>query len=210
MDMNDFKPNSNKYKEEHPRERRLVKSEKGRAEIHKKNFVEKLSEVFIVGSMSEMSDYVFFEVIVPAIKNTISEVIFKGINMLLFKNSSGKRYNSNSGSNNNSRTSYSSYYNNRRDDDGPRVAVLARRSSYDIALRDYTLPEVEEILDEIEGISDDYPVYRISDVHDIVGIQSEYTDNKYGWKSNVMPTYSHTRDGFMLHFPAPVLLESID
>ena len=41
--------------------------------------------------------------------------------------------------------------------------------------------EAEEVLCRLDEIIDVYGVARVADLHDLVGVTGNYTDNHYGW-----------------------------
>ena len=47
-------------------------------------------------------------------------------------------------------------------------------------------------------------VDSVADLYGLVGIDSEYTDNKYGWTNLSSASIKATRDGYILDLPRPV------
>ena len=193
--MDNYKPNSHKYKEnQETSEKRVEKVISGTAKT-KKNEVRKFRDVFISEDISNVKSYILMDVLVPAMKKAISDIVTDGIDMILYGETgrSGKRRT------NSSYVSYSSYSrkDDRRNDRGVRT-----RNGYsldDIILE--TRGEAEEVLSRMDELIDTYGVVSVADLYDLVGITGNYTDNKYGWTNirNAKPV--RVGDGFMLELP---------
>lgn len=186
---NEYKPNSHKSKED---EKKKVESVvKGRVKTKKKSEVRKFADVFIPEDMANVKQYIVSEVIVPAIKKTISEIV----DMFLYPDGSGRKRSST-----NSRVSYTNYY-DRRDD---RARVVAPRGGYqyDDIIFD-NRGEAEEVLEKMDELIETYGVVSVGDLYDLVGIsnQSSYTDQKYGWTNIRTAQVVRLRDGYMIKLP---------
>ena len=99
--------------------------------------------------------------------------------------------------------SYSSYYND-RDRDKPRQVSKRNRARHnfdDIILE--SRGEAEEVLSHLVDLTEDYGMASVADLYDLVGVTSNFTDNKYGW-TNVADGYiDRTRDGYCIRLPRP-------
>lgn len=198
--MTDYKPNSHKYKEEQtelPVEKKKVEKVVSGKVKTKKNEMRKFTDIFISEDAANVKSYILMDVLVPAIKKAISDIVRDGIDMILYgERGSGSRRNSGA-------SSYVSYrnYSDRRDD--RRYASDSRtRTGYsydDIVLE--TRGEAEDVLSRMDELIDTYGVASVADLYDLVGITGNYTDNKYGWSNlrNAEPV--RVRDGYMLKLP---------
>ncbi len=69
-----------------------------------------------------------------------------------------------------------------------------------------TLEEAQTVFEQAQNVSGFYGTMTIADLYDLVGIESKYTDNKYGWtkaeidRGRIQRT-SHS--SYELRFPAP-------
>ena len=99
--MDDYKPNSNRFKEEQkaqvPTEKKKVeKVISGTAKTRKKSGIDKVRDVFISDDAQNIKSYVMMDVLVPAIKKAISDIVTDGISMLLYGDTNrGRRSSSN-------------------------------------------------------------------------------------------------------------------
>lgn len=160
----------------------------------KKNEVRKLADVFIAEDVHSVKDYIVQEVLLPAAKKAISEMVTSGIDMLLYGESKAK-----SRSRNESRVSYTKYYERDRDyDRGARTR--SRGYDYDDIILD-TRREAEEVLDRMQDLIDSYGMVSVADLYDLVGINGSYTDNKYGWTHLRSVDVQRVRDGYLLKLP---------
>lgn len=193
--MEDYKSNSHRSKE-------LAKTENpvtikkdiqpiAKAKTKKKN---KLVDTFISEDAQNIKSYILMDVLVPAIKKAVSDIVTDGISMLLYGDTSHGSKRSTSSA------SYVSYnrYSDRREE--PRITRSGY--SYDDIILD-TRGEAEEVLDRMCELIETYGVVSVADMYDLVGVSCNYTDNKYGWTNlrNAEPV--RIRDGYMLKLPKP-------
>ena len=191
--MEEYKSNSHKSRAEAAkREHKVEKVVTGTVKTKKKGGLHKFTDVFISEDAGNVKSYIFMDVLVPAIKKAISDIVTNGIEMMLYGESGRKK------SSNASRISYRDYY---KDDRQPRERGLAR-SNYDFD--DIILDnrgEAEDVLICMNDIIENYGLVSVADFYDLVGVTGNYTDNKYGWSdirsANVVRVY----DGYMIKLP---------
>lgn len=200
--MDNYEPNSHKYKEDKKESGERKKVEKvvtGTAKVKKKRKHSKFTEMFISEDASNVKSYILSDVLIPAAKKLVSDIVKDGIEMILYGSTGrGKRSNG-------FRADYVSYnkYSDRRYDDRRSIEESRSRTGYsydDVILE--TRGEAEEVLDRMDELIDMYGVVSVMDLYDLVGISGQYTDNKYGWTNirNAEPV--RTRDGcYMLKLP---------
>lgn len=203
--MSDYKPNSHKFKveEKEASEKKVEKVISGTAKVRKKNAGRKFADVFISEDAANVKSYVLMDVIVPAIKDVLSNVVKDSVDMILFGGTNRDRKRSGSNS------SYVSYnrYSDRRDDRRyeSRSTISSRYNFDDITVD--TKGEAEEVLDRMDELIDTYGMVTVADLCDLVGISCEYTDNKYGWTNLRNARTVRVRDGYMLDLPKVILLK---
>lgn len=195
--MNDFKPNSHRFKEEQKAQavaetKRVEKVISGNAKV-KKNEVRRFADIFISEDVKNVKSYVLMDVLVPAIKKAISDIVTNGIDMILYGESGRPKK---SGS---SFVSYDSSY--RRSDERRHESAPARTSyRYNDIVLD-TRSEAEEVLNHMDDIIETYGVVRVADFYDLCGVTGNFTDNSYGWSNISTAKIEHTRDGFVIKMP---------
>ena len=194
----EFKSNSHKVKAEKAMEKapdkKVEQVTKGKVKTKKKSGATKFADVFITEDISNVKDYIIYDVLLPAAKKTISEIVSNGIDMILYGETKSHKSRG-------SKVSYSKYYDD-RDDDYRRSSRRSRVIGYDyedVILE--TRREAEEVLNRMEDLIDSYGVVSVADLYDLVGISGNYTDNKYGWMNLRSAGIERTRDGYMLLLP---------
>lgn len=62
--------------------------------------------------------------------------------------------------------------------------------------------DAQEALDNILDIYNKYGYITVADVKEIAGLNPAYTDNKYGWNSDIHKAcVCRTRNGYLVHMP---------
>ena len=190
--MEEYKSNSHKSKEENS-EKKVEKIVTGSVRSKKKNELNKLADVFIAEDISNVKSYILQDIIIPAIKTAISDVVTNGIDMILY-GETGKTKKSTS-----SRVSYRDYYSS--NDRKSSYSSASRRSySYDDIILD-NRAEAEEVLVRMDELIEAYGVASVGDLYDLVGLTGDYTDNKYGWTNLRSAQAVRVRDGYLLKLP---------
>ena len=196
MEMEDYKPNSHKSKEGQNVEKRVVeKAISGTAKTRKKSELRKFTDVFIAEDVENVKTYVLVDVLVPAVKKAISDIVTNGIDMILYGSSGGSKKDSVS-----SKVSYRSYYDKK---DRSRDSTTHRTRtgySYDDVVFD-NRGEAEEVLSRMDELIATYNVVSVGDMYDLCGITPQYTDNKYGWTNIQNASVVRIRDGYVIKMP---------
>ena len=63
--------------------------------------------------------------------------------------------------------------------------------------------DAEEVLTQLCALLNDYGVVTVSDLYDLVGITSKFTDDKYGWTDLKTAVIKGVRTGYLLDLPTP-------
>lgn len=202
--MNDYKPNSNRFKDEQKnnktQEKRVEKPVvTGKVVAKKKSAFSKIADEFISEDAKNVKSYVFGEVLIPAIKKAISDIVRDGIDIILYGGARGDGKRSTA-----DRVSYRNYYDSGRSRETRPVAT-ARYATDDIVLA--TRGEAQEVLDRMDELMDTYGLVRVADLYDLVGITGDYTDNKYGWTNIRNADIVRVRDGYVIKMPRAVPID---
>lgn len=199
-----FKPNSHKSKEEaEKKDEKRIQKPLGKIVTKKKPLGSKFADVFLSDDVDSVRGYVLFDVLVPAIKNAISEMITGGINMMLFGETRGSSKGGYTDYGSSYHTTYkykggSSYSDNRRE----------RRSGYDY--KDIILEsrsDAEQLRDNLIDLIEDYGSVSVADLYDALDITSEYTDHKWGWMNLKDISIRRVREGYLLVLPKPIVID---
>ena len=191
---------SNSHKSKETEKRQLQKVVKGKVKTKKKSEARRFADVFISEDIQNVKSYVIGEVLIPAAKKALSDIVTNGIDMILYGEAGvSKRRNSSS-----SRVSYQSYYDkeDRRDRrDRERYSTRSRAGyNFDNIILD-SRGEAENVLCAMEDEIENYGIVSVADLYELVGVSGNYTDNKYGWTDLRTASIARTRDGYMLKLP---------
>ena len=200
--MDNYKPNSHKYKEDNKagaeERQKFDKITKGAVVTKKKSEINKLKDIFVSEDIKSVKSYIFMDVLVPAIKDAIEDIVTNGIRMILRGDTSARRSSSAA-----SKISYRDYYDgDRRNNDRFRneTRPVTKYSYDDIILE--SRGDAEAVLERMGEIIDIYGMVRAADLYDLVGVTGDYTDNKYGWTNISGAKPVRVRDGrYMLDLP---------
>lgn len=201
--MDDYKPNSNRYKEqqkEKEREKKVEKVVAGKVITRKKNAFTKIADEFISEDAKNIKSYVVGEVLIPSAKKAISDIVTNVIDMILYGGSKpgGRRSTAD-------RVSYTSYSN--RDTRAYRDARTSYGNySYDDIILE-TRGEAEDVLMRMDELMDTYGLVRVADLYDLVGLTGDFTTNKYGWTNIRSAEVVRVRDGYMIKMPRAIPID---
>ena len=198
--MEEYKPNSHKSKEEQREsdalpEKKVGKVIVGSAKSKKKGEMQKFADVFISEDVGNVKSYIIMEVLVPAVKKAISDIVTNGIDMILYGETGRTKKNGTA-----SKVSYRSYYDKR--DDRRDYGSSRTRTGYDYD--DVILDnrgEAEEVLSRMDELIATYGLVSVADFYDLVGITGSYTDNKYGWTDIRNASVVRVHDGYTIKLP---------
>lgn len=164
----------------------------------KKNEMRKLTDIFISEDVSNVKNYILLDVIVPAVKKAIYDLVVGTLDMSLYGGrGSGRRPTAD-------KISYRDYNSvSRRDDRTYNRTSTASGYSYDDIVVE-TRGEAEAVLSRMDEIMEEYEIVRVADLYDLVGITGDYTDNKYGWTNIRNAEVIRVRDGYKIKMPRAV------
>lgn len=196
--MQDYKPNSHRFKEEQKQaateKKKVEKVVSGTAVVKKRSEARKLADIFISEDAENVKSYIFMDVLVPAIKKAVSDIVTDGIDMILYGSTGRSKKGGRA-----DKVSYRSYY----DDKGSeryRSSGSSRYNYDDIKIP--TRAEAEEVLDRLDEIIEMYDAATVADYYDLCGVTGQYTDQKYGWTNLRNAKIERVRDGYIIKLPS--------
>ena len=218
--MNDFPSNSNATKKgtksrgrEAPEiesvDKKLTKIVVGDVVRKKTPWYRQFREMFIQGSSQSVTEYVVMDVIVPSIKDMISQSVSEGIEKLLFRDSPHAPSSRGRGRMGGGQTNYGGVYRQSYSDNRRGVSEerpMSRRSRAVHNFDEITLEtraEAEAVLDRLFDLVSRYETATVADLYELVGVSGSYTDDKYGWYNLEGSQVSRVRGGYLLDLPRP-------
>lgn len=173
-------------------EKKVEKVVTGTVKSKKKSEVRKFADMFVSEDAGNVKSFIFMDVLVPAVKKAISDVVTSGIDIILYGESGRSKKSGIS-----SRISYGSCF------DRPRERELTRTRigySYDDIILE-SRGEAEDVLQRMNEMAATYGLVSVADLYDLVGVTGNYTDNNYGWTDVKSASIARVRDGYLLKLP---------
>jgi hypothetical protein len=194
---------SNSHRSKEVEVKKVQKIIKGRVVQRKKSLGKRFLETFVGEDVNNVTSYLLYDVLIPAAKDTISDLVKGGIEKLLFGEVRGGR----SKGGNGSRVNYGGMSNaSYQRDDRRNISPInrARHNFDEIVLG--SREEASEVINHLVDLIIDYGQATVSDLYDLVGITGSFTDNKWGWVDLRSASISRARDGYLLNLPRPITL----
>ena len=194
--MEDYTPNSHRFREEQKasgEREKMQKIVKGTVKTKKKSEMVKFKDVFISEDAATVKSYLLMDVLLPALKNTIEDVVTNGIRMILRGETSSRSRSTAD------KVSYNRYY-DRRDDRGSSSKTTRSGYSYDDLFFD-SRGEADAVLSRLDEAIEQYGLISVADMYDLAGITPSHTDYNYGWSNIRNAEIRRTRDGYILDMP---------
>ena len=195
-----------KIQKEASPERKVEKVISGEVQRRKKPLGKRITETFIQGEGRTVWSFVAYEVLVPAAKDMVADAFSQGVEKMLFgeARSTSRRGHRPSGSG-----GYMPYHRygsssgpTRRDE--PRNVSRRARANHDFdeIILD-TRAEAEEVVDRLFDLISRYESATVADLYELVGVTSNYPDDKWGWLDIRGATVTRVRNGYLLDLPRP-------
>lgn len=202
--MAEYPANSHRSKElateGRSEERKVQKVVSGKVTT-KKNEVRKLTDIFISEDARNVKSYIFMDVLVPAIKKAISDIVTDGIDMILYGGSGSGRKTKPSNS-----VSYRNYYESPRSSMSSRNEPQRSRFDYDDIVFE-SRGEAELVREQMVDMIERYGFVTVADMYDMADLTSPYTSNKYGWTNIRSAEAVRVRDGYILKLPKAIPID---
>lgn len=201
--MQDYTGNSKKAKEEPKKiDKKVEKVIVGEVVVQKKSLGRKIKGLFVEADLRSVISYVASDVLLPAARNMIVDASTKGVERMMYGESTIRRRNYGTGP----RVTYNNPINRDR---GYRDSALsrrppgggraARRGRDDLILS--SREEAELVLERMNDILDTYEVASVADLNDLIGEPTSHVDNKWGWVGLHDVQIRQIREGYLLDLP---------
>ena len=156
--------------------------------------------MFLTEDISSVKNYILMDVVIPAVKKGISDIVTNGIDMLLYgENGSSKKQSTAS------KVSYRSYYESGKERNS-QIQRTRPGYNYDDIVLD-NRGEAEDVLTRMDELISTYGMVSVADLYDLVGITCNYTDNKYGWTDVRSASIVRIREGYLIKMPNAMPLD---
>lgn len=183
-------------------EKKIEKVAQGK--VRKKSFGKKFKDGMLGDDAAEVKEFLLWDVFVPALKDTIVDLIKKGADAIFYGGSTAPAHVKRTS--NGSRASYAGYYDRQRErrEREARVGRYNRRAAndFDDVIFENRL-DAEHVLSNLIDLTMQYGMASVADFYELAGIDSQFTDNKYGWPELEDARVIRVRGGYILEMPRP-------
>jgi len=203
MDGTDFPANSRAAREE----KKVEKVVTGPVARRKTPLGTRLAQTFIADDARGVGGYVLFDVLIPAFKDVIADVVSQGIERVLYGSARSSSRRTGTRPSGGGFTSYNRYSSStppwKRDEERSPISRRSR-STFDfdgIVLG--TRGEATEVIDRLFDLVAKYEEATVSDLYELTGITGSFTDEKWGWRDLRGAGVTRVSGGYLLDLPRP-------
>lgn len=187
--------------------KKIEKVIEGEVVRRKKPLSRRFKETFVGGDMRSVGQYVTFEVLLPALKDTIADVASQGVERMLFgeaRSTSRRTGRRPGGVLGGTYVQYNRFANANpsRGRDDRNVPSRRSRANHDfdeIILA--TRVEAEEVIDRLFDLVSKYGTVSVRDLYELLGVSGSYTDDKWGWTDLRGAGVTRVTGGYLLDLP---------
>ena len=158
----------------------------------------KMSDIFLNGDIDDVKSYLINDVLIPSIKETIFDLVNKGLDMLLFNSTSGRS----SSKSNQTYISYNTYSN--KDYRHASDRSNTRKDSVRVDDEELIFRErgpAEMVLERMWSIFREYHIVTKADLNDLLNRTGNFTDNNWGLTDMSGACVERVRGGYLLKLP---------
>lgn len=176
----------------------------------KKSVSEKFTSIFVSEDAGDVKSYLIFDILVPALKDTISDMIKGGIDAILYGNDRPRNVSRTSSGG--ARVSYQGYYDKPSSHNSSTKPIRSgkydRKASHDF--RDVVFEDKRDAVAVLDGLVEStvkYEFATVMDFNQLAGQESNFTDNDFGWDDLRSARVIRIRDGYVLDLPVPIPID---
>ena len=174
-----------------------------KARVKRESTARKVVGEIIKEDARSVGETVLWDVIIPTVKNLISDIVTRGIESMLYGDSRPRSRNNYS--------DYSGYSRPKGSRDRPverrerRSARQAEPERNEIIFD--TRSDANDVIDRMSDIIDQYGQASLADLNALIGASSNFIDDNWGWTDMGSFNVRQVRDGFMLTHDEPQSLK---
>ena len=181
-------------------EKKFEKVTTGKVVTKEKNDIQKVASMFIAEDLKTVRDHIIKDVAVPKLQDFFADLMIATINMI-FHGDDRPRNNYNNYAQP-SRVSYNRYSNQ----NSQQRPANAQINYQDVIFS--SRGDADEVLGQMNDAVATYGSVSVADFYDLVGMTSNYTDNKYGWYGLNTAYIQPVSGGYIIRLPKPVALNN--
>lgn len=176
-----------------------------KARVKRESTARKVVGEIIREDARSVGETVLWDVVIPTVKNLISDTVTRGIESMLYGGDARPSR---------SRTSYSDYSgysrpkNNRERPSERRPNRSARHAEPERNEIIFdTRSDANDVIDRMSDLIDQYGQVSLADLNALIGASSNFIDDNWGWTDMGSFNVRQVRDGFMLTHDEPQSLK---
>ena len=209
--MQDYKPNSNRFKESQkglseqssPEQKKVEKVVAGKVTAKPKTGLAKFAETFLAEDIHKVKDYVVKDLVIPTLKDTIWTIIARGSERLIFGEAGH--------SPKNSKLPFINY-NGLFKQSGPTQTPSVNSSSSQYSVDNIILEDrgdAEKVLTAMNAHIAEFGEVSISTLYEFIGEPiGDFMSTRWGWRSlNTAGIMRTSSGGYKLDLPRPISLK---
>lgn len=174
----------------------------GRVISRKQPWWKRFRQTMLAEDAGNVGEYILTDVVIPATKNLIVDMIGQSIERVLFGTSRGRVRRSPLGASLRDQVNYNRFSGDREPVRRPMSReARARHDFNEIVLENRTeaIEVVEALIDRISR----YGAVTVADLYDFVGTTGSFADQRWGWSDLTTADVRQVPGGFLLDLPAP-------
>jgi hypothetical protein len=213
--MTDYASNSNKDKEpKKPVKEKIVVKKKvdkvvtGDVIEKKPGIGRKMKGIFFGADFKATGEYIVAEVLLPALRDLIVDTTRRGIERAVYGESTygprrGRPEYRNRTTYNTSSTPITRVYETtgRERANIPDQPSRPRSRAGGLEFIVQSRGEAENVLEQLSAALEQYDYVTVGDLRDTLGLETKYTDNKWGWTALGEVEVRQIREGYLMEFP---------
>lgn len=181
----------------------------GKVTQKKPNVFKRAARGMVADDVTNVGDFVLTDVVMPAVRNLMYDIVSQGMHRVLFGTARGPRRGSGAGAYSgpgaNLKTAYHRVTNEpARNEPGISRSDMARHNFDEIYLDDNA--EALDVLENLIARVNQYGSASVADFYEYLGVTGGFTDQAYGWKNLSAAQVRQTRKGYTFDLPRPIAL----
>lgn len=211
MDQDEFPANSRVNRPaEKPDEKKVERVVLSGVSRRKPPLGRRFKELFVRGDAQSVGGYILNDILLPAVKDTIADMVSQGIERMLFGEgrSTSRRTGARPGA---GPTPYHRYastppWQKDRQREEPRSRQARGTHNFDDIILE-TRVEGEEVVERLYDLVNRYQEATVADLYELVGLPAAFTDEKWGWTELRGAGVTRISNGYLLDLPRPIPLD---
>jgi hypothetical protein len=172
--------------------------------IKKPNFFKRMGRSMVADDVGNVGDFIVVDVLGPALRNLIYDIIVKGAGRTIFGagqvyRSSGRGVPPSAGPVSSLKTAYHRVSEGGEPGRSVSQASAARHDFSEIVLPDRI--EAIQVLEYMQARLEMYRTVTVGDFYDALGVSGGFVDRNWGWTDLSTAEIRQTREGFVFDLP---------